>query len=150
MLPRVVFPFTCLLLSVLGQGALRVEDYRLPRDIQSIAYNLNIEPDIDNSVFKGILQFTFVPKRSTCRLVLNSKNLFYERNTIAIEDDSGAPVELKSFEEVPDLERVIVTPKTLFSKGKVYTAVFVYSGNITDDGAGLYRSSYKDINGVNQ
>lgn len=132
-----------LFLPVFSQ-VLKNEDYRLPLDVYPISYKLTLNPNIDSLTFIGNLTFTFRPLKNLETLILNSKNLLIDPVHSFIGDETGDAVQITQVLENKDLERIIIKPSGYFTKGRIYAINFNYQGNITEDGSGLYRSSYVD------
>ncbi|XP_066902005.1 aminopeptidase N [Halyomorpha halys] len=132
-----------LLLPVFSQ-VLKNEDYRLPFDVYPISYKLTLNPDLDSLTFIGNLTFTFRPLKNLQTLILNSKNLLIDPIYSSIGDDTGNAIQITQVLENKDLERILIQPSQYFAKGRIYAINFNYQGNITEDGSGLYRSSYVD------
>ncbi|CAH1408289.1 unnamed protein product [Nezara viridula] len=132
-----------LLLPIFSQ-VLKDEDYRLPLDIHPISYKLTLNPNIESLTFVGNLTFTFRPLKDTQTLILNSKNLLIGIGNTFMKDDTGTAGQINQVIENKELERIIIRPLGYFIKGIIYTINFNYEGNITEDGSGLYRSSYDD------
>ena len=141
-----------LLLSLFIQGFsqnLNVDNFKLPLHIDSLSYNLTLDPNLETQIFDGNLIFTFKPLSNVPVLTLNSKNLLIDTLQLFAEDDLGNVIKINKLVEDKELERLMITPSSTFMKGRIYAINFKYQGNITEDGAGLYLSRYID-NGTKQ
>lgn len=80
---------------------------------------------------------------ATDTIVLHSKNLSIDTESVLVANGiQNVPVDSVSFDPKKDLMYVKSTVK--FKPGDKYELTISFTGNITDDLAGYYKSSYVD------
>ena len=118
--------------------------YRLPRQALPTHYDLRLEPDLDTWTFDGHVSITIGVTDQLGEVVLNSAEI--EINTAVLRSDTDEiPVSDISYDE--EYERATLDLATPVPPG-TYTLDIAYSGIINDKLRGLYRSSFKDADGV--
>ncbi len=118
--------------------------YRLPRQALPTHYDLRLEPDLETWTFDGQVSITVGVTDEIREIVLNSAEI--EINTAVLRSDTGEiPVSDISYDE--EYERATLDLATPAPPG-TYTLDIAYTGIINDKLRGLYRSSFKDADGV--
>jgi puromycin-sensitive aminopeptidase len=118
--------------------------YRLPRQALPTHYDLRLEPDLETWTFDGQVSITVGVTDEIREIVLNSAEI--EINTAVLRSDTGEiPVSDISYDE--EYERATLDLATPAPPG-TYTLGIAYTGIINDKLRGLYRSSFKDADGV--
>jgi len=118
--------------------------YRLPRQALPTHYDLRLEPDLETWTFDGQVSITVGVTDEIREIVLNSAEI--EINTAVLRSDAGEiPVSDISYDE--EYERATLDLATPAPPG-TYTLDIAYTGIINDKLRGLYRSSFKDADGV--
>ncbi|XP_014246479.1 aminopeptidase N-like isoform X2 [Cimex lectularius] len=117
-------------------------DYRLPKDVDSIRYELTLSPDLNLSIFDGKLGFIFKALKTTDVLVMNCKDLEFVNGSIKLVSKNGDEMRLASVEVNPSLERLYVKPQEPLMKGEFYKLEVEWVGKIYTDGIGLYSINY--------
>ncbi|HEY6358581.1 MAG TPA: M1 family metallopeptidase, partial [Vicinamibacterales bacterium] len=132
------------------------DDYRLPRTVRPVRYELSISIDPGAPRFAGSERVELVISESVAEIVCNSAELAItcaslrsdqERTGAPTADGvTGAPVACRVRLD-PERERVTFTPPALLSPGR-YVLEVDYTGVLGDKLRGLYRSRFVDDDGV--
>jgi aminopeptidase N len=119
-------------------------EFRLPRHVLPVHYDLHLEPDLASWTFEGSVSITIGVLETTHELVLNAAEI--DIHDAVLHAETGAvPVADIGY----DLEagRATLTLADAVPAG-TYRLDIDYSGLINDQLRGLYRSVYRDIDGV--
>lgn len=81
---------------------------------------------------------------ATDTIVLHSKDLSIDSKGVVIEHSDGSHVPIDSVSFVPEKELMYVKAAEKLIKDTDYVLIIPFNGNITDDLAGYYKSSYVD------
>ena len=132
------------------------EDYRLPRTVRPVRYELSISVDPGAPRFAGSERIELVISESVGEIVCNSAELAITSASLrsgqhwtgapTAEAVTGAPVACRVCLD-PGRERVTFTPPALLSPGR-YVLEVDYTGALGDKLRGPYRSRFVDDDGV--
>ncbi|KAG5311631.1 AMPN Aminopeptidase, partial [Acromyrmex insinuator] len=120
-------------------------DYRLPTNIKPLSYEIMLNPDFNNFTFMGVAKIVAVVQNSTNTITLHVGNIKIEKlslNTFAIDSTSNFPT---SYDNIT--EKFTITLPRLLLVNTNMTISFEYSGILSDNMIGFYKSSYFDENG---
>ncbi len=117
--------------------------WRLPRHVIPSHYDLVLEPDLETFTFTGSVGMDVDVLEPTSQIVLNVAEVDIKSATIS----SGEPVEEISYDE--EYERATLTFGSELATGS-YRLEIEHTGVINDQLRGLYRSMFKDSDGVEQ
>ncbi|XP_011643165.1 putative aminopeptidase-2 [Pogonomyrmex barbatus] len=113
-------------------------DYRLPNTVKPLSYDIKFIPDLESSfTFKGYAKIVVEALEEINNVTLHVGNIKIELITISSYD-------LKNFNETYDNTTEKLTlhlPKTI-KKGRKLEINFEYTGILSDNMIGFYRSSY--------
>ncbi|MFZ0625706.1 MAG: M1 family aminopeptidase [Acidimicrobiia bacterium] len=118
--------------------------FRLPRNALPVHYRLHLEPNLDDFTFEGQVGITFGLTETSTKVVLNAAEL--DIADVRLESDQGVH-EVAELALDPSAERLELTLSEPVSAG-TYQLDITYTGKINDQLRGLYRSTYRDRDGV--
>lgn len=81
---------------------------------------------------------------ATDTIVLHSINLNVDTKSVTVSNTGGKVFPVSSVSFVPEKEFMYVKSAEKFKSSEEYVLTIPFMGNITDDLAGYYRSSYID------
>ena len=130
-----------LLTAVVTQLMIQTSGYRLPGNVRPTSYDVklvtNVEPDF---TYNGVVSIDVTVDENTNDIVLHSNNLKNLDVTVKQTNVIGT-----TFHESNDDKHFLtITPNTLgesFAPGD-YNIEIKFSGELTDDMYGFYKSSY--------
>ncbi|XP_011631440.1 aminopeptidase N-like isoform X1 [Pogonomyrmex barbatus] len=118
-------------------------DYRLPRAIKPISYDIKLIPKLeDDFKFKGYTTIAALVIRTTNHVTLHVGKIEIESVFIPFYDEQTF---CYNYDNVT--EKYTITSPKPFRKGSIILIDFKYSGILTDNSLGFYKSSYFDKNG---
>jgi len=129
-------------------------DYRLPKNLIPYKYDILVKPQFENLVNNGFPYDGEVTISFSC--IENTNNLIFHINKLLINNSTLKVTSLTdtSFTETVgftwrnDFERqfFVASLSQTFKANNNYTVFVQFTGYLTDDNAGFYRSSYLDNN----
>ena len=136
----------------------KVRDVRLPLSLRPISYKLDLIPYIDparNFTLEGTVVIDILCVESTSLITLHIKNVTINEANVRLsekfnETEPGAGVgnrralRLLRHAYDPDREFYNVSVEDRLQPGHVYSLYIEYTGILSDELAGFYRSSYVD------
>lgn len=127
-------------------------NYRLPRNIQPIRYEITLEPrlepNLDPAPFTGSVNIEIVPTENTYNVTLHTRQLNLTKESIEIIHSSG--VKIPIFDIIRDSEREfhIFQVDTPLIKNEYYNlSISHYVGILNLENAGFYLAKYYDKQG---
>ena len=130
-------------------------DYRLPKNLIPYDYKIFIKPQfttiVNNSSFpyEGEVTISFNCVENTNRLIFHINKLLINGTTLSVKSLSDSSfTEIKGFSWTNDIERqfFVANLAQQFKANQNYSVFVQFTGYLTDDNAGFYRSSYLDNN----
>lgn len=118
---------------------------RLPPNSRPLGYNLELIIDVDEWKFSGGVSIILQVIQATNKISLNARDIHIPNDTLELTDSVGNRKTLVSM-NTNLFEIVEFTFLEELVPG-MYTFYLDFSGNITDNLKGLYRSRYIDENG---
>lgn len=126
------------------------KDVRLPRSVKPVSYDIVIAPNLngENFTFKGYVAIKIHIHESCTNISLHSWALKISRNQTALKmmDENGDltsdEIEIKNQQFVDEKQFLVIETKQELKKGKNYLLKLKYTGQITDNLQGFYKSSY--------
>lgn len=118
---------------------------RLPSTSRPLGYNLELIIDVNDWKFSGGVSIILQVIQATNKISLNARDIYISNDTLELTDSVGNRKTLVSTNS--NLFEIV---EFIFSEELVpgmYTFYLDFSGNITDNLKGLYRSRYMDENG---
>jgi puromycin-sensitive aminopeptidase len=115
--------------------------FRLPRDIAPTHYDIRLELDLETFTFQGSVGIDLDVIEATDSVVLNSAEI--EIKSAALSN--GVAITEIAYDD--DMERATLTLGTTIDPG-TYRLDIEHSGTINDQLCGLYRSMFRDAEGV--
>jgi hypothetical protein len=127
-------------------------NYTLPNTVIPKNYKLQITPYLEDAsdrkfTFDGIVEIKMDVIESIQNIVLHSKDLVFDRNSINLKTEKA---DIQEFSIKFDSNKDFVNLTSLkgeFEKGS-YVLKIKYGGTLGDDMRGFYRSSYVNAEGV--
>lgn len=139
-------------------------DYRLPKTILPIEYNLHLKvhllpqspfQDINEDYkFFGNLSILLQCYVETKFILLHSKKLhifpnslkLYNANDISEDSEEVIDIDIEHIENYQETEQIRIPLKSFLKSGKKYILYINYQGTLTDKPVGFYFSRYKENN----
>ncbi|XP_060868466.1 aminopeptidase N-like [Metopolophium dirhodum] len=134
-------------LSLLGPvvNSKETSEFKLPTNFNPVSYELYVDTYLeDNFMFDGVVGIRMTCIEATDTIVLHSNSLNIDTESVVVVNGFGFifPVDSISFDPKKDLMYVKSTEN--FKPGDKYVLTIPFTGNITDQLAGYYKSSYVD------
>ncbi|KAK7463587.1 Aminopeptidase 2 mitochondrial [Stygiomarasmius scandens] len=123
-------------------------EYRLPTNVKPLHYDLTIQTDLDNSLFKGAVKINLDVKDSTSTIILNSNELKIEEAHVRSDEFKGKLAASDISVNVKE-KRVIFTFPTTFRAGTHLQLKVRFAGELNNIKVGYYGISYEK-DGKNQ
>ena len=129
-------------------------DYRLPKNLVPFNYDLFFKVQFENIInnsfeYTGDVTISFSCLEDTNDLVFHINKLEINNATVSVKSITDATFnEVKGFSWKNDFERqfFVASLNQKFKANHNYTVFVQFTGYLTDDNAGFYRSSYLDDN----
>lgn len=131
----------------------RWTDIRLPRSVVPFFYRLTLRVDMDQFSFSGSVEIDVNATGETDFIVLHMTSLTVDPKNVFIVDDPDSEAEglRESFRRVtvsPVHDLFILETRRMLRQGSKHRILIRgFTGFISEDLRGLYRSVYKDQNG---
>lgn len=118
---------------------------RLPKTIVPYNYKLEIQPYLapHDLVFNGNVEIKFVCQNKTDTIILHSKNLTIDANSVKIRSEKGNDVEIIKVDYDEGVDFVIFNLMDDLTIGK-YTLFITFKGVLQDSLHGFYYYSYEN------
>lgn len=117
----------------------------LPRKCLPKEYILTLTPDLKNFVFDGIMDVNVVVSEATTTVVLHSRDLFIK--SVSYKSDSlASSIKAVEINHNLRLHTLTLVFENVLPVGEGIL-MFKFQGELNDQMAGFYRSSYKNIDG---
>lgn len=132
------------------RGQERWTDIRLPRSVLPFFYRLTLRVDMDQFTFSGSVQIDVTAVEETDLIVLHMTSLTIDPKDVFIAEDleDGRRESLRRVTVSPLHDLYILETRRMLRQGSKHRVVITgFSGVISEDLRGLYRSVYKDQNG---
>jgi puromycin-sensitive aminopeptidase len=133
--------------SVTDTDAASADQYRLPRTVTPVRYELTLEPDLTNFTFAGTCRTEVEVATSTGVVVLNAIEL--EVTSASVIDPDGREQPATSIHLDEATERLTLEFAAPISAGTA-TLVTAFTGTLNDKLHGFYRSTFTDTEGNDQ
>ena len=128
----------------------RPKNVRLPRSVIPTFYDIEIKPDIygdvpENFKFYGSIQIHIRCETNTTSITLHKNKLRVNQSSIAVYHygDVGRTSLFNRYSEDTDRQFMIVYLKNPIIVKQKYVLEMQFEGDLREDLAGLYRSSYQ-------
>ena len=119
---------------------------RLPDTVIPVSYDLYMHPDLVALNFKGHVNISVTVSESTDFMIIHKYKLNY--TTVVLTDtEANKPVEIKKTLEYVKFQQFMVMTKNKLQKGKQYVLTISFYGDLADNFAGFYKSSYTNKEG---
>lgn len=118
-------------------------DYRLPKSVRPISYEIMFMPKLQNFTFNGIEKINAVVEEETDTITLHVGNIQITSQSVFINQTNI--YKSKEYDKVT--EKYTITLSETLKKGSEILIIFNYQGNLRDDMIGFYKSSYFDEHG---
>lgn len=120
--------------------------YRLPKTLYPKEYTIKLKPYMEEGVFEGNTAINVIVREDITLIVLNSHNLDILNITVT---RNGIPIELLNYTEHISQQLKIYLSEFIHANEEILVEI-KFNGILNDNMNGFYRSSYLDINGVQQ
>lgn len=123
--------------------------YRLPKNIEPISYQIELTPYFENDMkpftFDGTVEIVLKINEYVNEIVLHKDNL----NIIETSLLRGSiDIEIIHEEYIEDTQTLHLRTGETLQMDETYILHFGFIGEINEEMAGFYRSSYQDVNGI--
>ncbi len=137
----------------LNEKEISAIQYRLPKDLSPINYDLFIQPFFKSNTmpeyYNASIRIDFACLKNTNRLVLNMKSIELYNKTLLLKSETDTNFNtLAQFSYSYNNKTYIFTAefdKNTFLSGHNYSFYADFKSSIKDDNIGIYRSSYSDF-----
>lgn len=123
-------------------------DYRLPNNTAPISYVVRLTPYIftGNFTFDGETQILLAVLEPTSTITVHTNQLTYNETLTTLVSAAGVSQNVTSHTYVESEHFLVIGVENVLPVGN-YTLNFTFTGILSDDMAGFYRSSYTSITG---
>uniref|UniRef100_A0A8C6PU77 Aminopeptidase n=1 Tax=Nothobranchius furzeri TaxID=105023 RepID=A0A8C6PU77_NOTFU len=118
--------------------------FRLPRSINPLSYELTLTPDLDNMTFTGRAVIHMSVLHNTKRIVLHGVDLLIHKATFKLGDEP--PHDVTVLESKPR-QQIAVKFEEELKVGQLCVLTLDYFANFSHTYDGFYNSSYTDKDG---
>lgn len=118
--------------------------YRLPRSIHPLSYDLTLNPDLESLTFTGVAVISMSVLHNTKVIVLHSADLNITKATFKIGDGKASDVTLLEFKP---RQQIAVKFSEELKAGQQCVLSLEYSAKLSHTYDGFYNSSYSDKDG---
>ena len=115
--------------------------FRLPRHVAPVHYDIRLDLDLETFTFQGAVGIDLEVGEATSSLTLNAAEV--EIKSAALSN--GVPITQIAYDD--DMERATLSLESTLEPGSYHLDI-EHSGVINDQLRGLYRSVYRDADGV--
>ncbi|XP_041643410.1 leucyl-cystinyl aminopeptidase [Cheilinus undulatus] len=119
-------------------------EYRLPKSIHPLSYDLTLNPDLDSMTFTGTTVINMSVLHNTKRIVLHSDNLLITKATFKLGDAEARNVTVLEYKP---RQQIAVNFSEELKAGQTCVLTLEYSANLSHTYDGFYNSSYSDKDG---
>eukprot|EP00102_Acyrthosiphon_pisum_P019671 XP_016656881.1 PREDICTED: aminopeptidase N isoform X2 [Acyrthosiphon pisum] len=134
-------------LSLMGSvvNSEETSDFKLPTNFKPISYELNVTTYLeDKFVFEGVVGIRMTCVEATDTIVLHSTSLNIDTKSVVLANGGENVIPVSSVSFDPDKEFMHVKSTVNFKPCDEFVLTISFTGNLTDDLVGYYRSSYVD------
>ncbi|XP_008186165.1 aminopeptidase N isoform X2 [Acyrthosiphon pisum] len=134
-------------LSLMGSvvNSKETSEFKLPPNFNPTRYELDINTYLeDKFMFEGLATIFVTCIEATNTIVLHSNSLNIDNESVSVIDTFGFLFPVNSTYSDPNKDLMYVSSTEKFKPGDKYVLTIPFSGNITDQLAGYYKSSYVD------
>ncbi|KAM7416423.1 hypothetical protein PAMA_018469 [Pampus argenteus] len=118
--------------------------FRLPRSIRPLSYELTLNPDLDNMTFTGHTVINMLVFHNTKRIVLHAANLNVTKATFKLGDGEASHVTVLEYKP---RQQIAVKFSEDLKAGQFCVLTLDYFANLSHTYGGFYNSSYTDKDG---
>jgi len=113
--------------------------YRLPKNVRPLSYDVYLKPEFETFTFEGDVTIMVEVLQDTSEIILHTN-----KQNISLITVSGQDTEETITEPHIDNEKhfLIIDSPSKFSAGTEYNIVISFTGILSEDMSGFYRSSY--------
>ncbi|XP_071956915.1 aminopeptidase N-like [Antedon mediterranea] len=120
---------------------------RLPNSLRPVHYELEIKTDLTNFTFNGKVKITIVCDKSTDVILINSKLLNIDHSSVKLSGLGGQTMDVLDVAMYPEEQYMLVLLEGKLKLNEEYYFSVEFTGPLTDDLNGFYRSSYTTSTG---
>lgn len=134
----------------LAAGASSLPGYRLPGDIRPIHYIVEVKTELEDPKFSftGEVWVKVDCIQSTNSIIMHANKLDIAEESVTVKEiigeDELGQLKVAGVKLVPENEFLLIKVDQALKQGKMYIVHIAFKGNLTEDLAGYYRSSYFD------
>lgn len=132
-----------LLTALLSSSMSDPSDYRLPKKVYPIFYNITTDVDLDYLTFQGYIEITIDVVAETDRIVLHALDLTFLKIRLFYDDDKEE-VRITNTTLDKEMETLTIHLEEDLDVAR-YKIEADYQGKLNEHNEGLYRSNYTDI-----
>ncbi|XP_001944764.2 aminopeptidase N [Acyrthosiphon pisum] len=120
-------------------------EFKLPTNFKPVSYRLDVTTYLDDKfMFEGVVDIQMTCVEATDTIVLHSNSLNIDTKSVVVANGGENVIPVSSVSFDPKKELMHVKSTVNFKPGDEYVLTIPFTGNITDDLVGYYRSSYVD------
>lgn len=125
-----------------------VTNYRLPNNTRPSHYDVELWTRVDQQEFdfQGTVSITLNALEATNNITVHTRQLTIEEVSVRLSTSQSVISEV-TFEEDTDAEFLVVNVPSGLAAGAEYVLFVNFSGELRQDDAGFYRSSYINATG---
>ncbi|KAK2902180.1 leucyl-cystinyl aminopeptidase isoform X2 [Channa argus] len=118
--------------------------FRLPRSIHPLSYDITLNPDLDSMTFTGCTVINMFVLHNTKLVVLHSANLSITKATFKLDNGEASDVTVLEYKP---RDQIAVKFSEELKEGQHCVLTLNYSANLSHTYGGFYNSSYFDEGG---
>ncbi|XP_066600502.1 aminopeptidase A isoform X2 [Prorops nasuta] len=119
-------------------------NFRLPKEVQPLEYDLYLFPNLREGTFQGKVTILIDVKNKRNYIALHQKDLTITSTVLrTVENEENYDIELMPPSDISKYEIFVVTTKNEIQPG-LYNLTFDFNGGLNDKIVGFYSSKYKD------
>jgi hypothetical protein len=126
-------------------------DYRLPKHLSPYYYDLYVSTNLNDEIkmnnYNGTVKIYFECINLTNKIIFHARSLKILNETIEVLELNGKKLEISKVAYEINTEFFIIELNNSLQINKNYSVFLNYYGNLKQDMAGFFRSSYIDSNG---
>ena len=126
-------------------------DYRLPKHLSPYYYDLHVSTDLNDDIkmnsYNGSVKIYFKCLDVTNKIIFHARYLKILNETIQVFELNGENLKINKVAYEIDREFFIIELDSFLQINKNYSVYLNYNGNLKQDMAGFFKSSYIDANG---
>ena len=121
---------------------------RLPDDIVPHNYNLSIDVNMHDDLFKGVVNIYVFVTKTTNVVILHQVDL--QINDVFLQNLDGNRIQIKEHFKYPSNEYYVIEIASMLLADKPYIISITFNGTLRSDLSGFYKSNYQENNSTHK